>query len=167
MIWVLLGARALSRHMTNRLIAVEIDESIGRSASPEAEHDRKAAIYDLLEDNQFSLANGVDGPYHLILANLENRLVFDVRNAAQENIVAFGLSMTPFRRIVKDYFDICGSYYDAIRTANPSQIETIDMARRGLHNEGSEILRERLKGKAEMDLDTARRLFTLVCALLS
>jgi uncharacterized protein (UPF0262 family) len=153
--------------MTNRLIAVEIDESIGRSASPEAEHDRKAAIYDLLEDNQFSLANGVDGPYHLILANLENRLVFDVRNAAQENIVAFGLSMTPFRRIVKDYFDICGSYYDAIRTANPSQIETIDMARRGLHNEGSEILRERLKGKAEMDLDTARRLFTLVCALLS
>ena len=153
--------------MTDRLIAVEIDESIGRSASPEAEHDRKAAIYDLLEDNTFTLANGVPGPYHLILANLENRLVFDVRNEAQQNIVAFGLSMTPFRRIVKDYFDICGNYYDAIRTANPSQIETIDMARRGLHNEGSEILRERLRGKAEMDLDTARRLFTLVCALLS
>jgi uncharacterized protein (UPF0262 family) len=153
--------------MSDRLIAVEIDASIGRSASPEAEHDRKAAIYDLLEENSFKLSNGVAGPYHLILANLENRLVFDVRNAAQENIVAFGLSMTPFRRIVKDYFDICSSYYDAIRTANPSQIETIDMARRGLHNEGSEILRERLKGKAEMDLDTARRLFTLVCALLS
>jgi uncharacterized protein (UPF0262 family) len=153
--------------MTSRLIAIEIDESIGRSASPEAEHDRKAAIYDLLEDNQFQLSNGVAGPYHLILANLENRLVFDVRNEAQQNIIAFGLSMTPFRRIVKDYFEICGSYYDAIRTANPAQIETIDMARRGLHNEGSEILRERLKGKAEMDLDTARRLFTLVCALLS
>jgi uncharacterized protein (UPF0262 family) len=153
--------------MTNRLIAIEIDESIGRSASPEAEHERKTAIFDLLEDNRFQLCNGVAGPYHLILANLENRLVFDVRNQAQQNIVAFGLSMSPFRRIVKDYFDICGSYYDAIRTANPGQIETIDMARRGLHNEGSEILRERLKGKAEMDLDTARRLFTLVCALLT
>jgi uncharacterized protein (UPF0262 family) len=153
--------------MTSRLIAVEIDESIGRSASPEAEHERKSAIYDLLEDNFFTLANGVPGPYHLILANLENRLVFDVRTSAQKNIVAFGLSMMPFRRIVKDYFDICNSHYDAIRTANPAHIVTIDMARRGLHNEGSEILRERLKGKAEMDLETARRLFTLVCALLS
>jgi uncharacterized protein (UPF0262 family) len=167
MIWGQLGAPVLNPAMTDRLIAVEIDASIGRSASPEAEHDRKAAIYDLLEDNSFTLANGVPGPYHLILANLENRLVFDVRNEAQHNIVAFGLSMSPFRRIVKDYFEICNSYYDAIRTANPGQIETIDMARRGLHNEGSEILRERLKGKAEMDLDTARRLFTLVCALLS
>ncbi len=154
-------------NQNNRLIAVEIDESIGRSASPEAEHERRTAIFDLLEDNVFKLSNGVDGPYHLILANLENRLVFDVRNEAQQNIVAFGLSMSPFRRVVKDYFDICESYYDAIRTANPAQIETIDMARRGLHNEGSEILRERLGGKAEMDLDTARRLFTLVVALLA
>ena len=151
----------------NRLIAVEIDDSIGRSASPEAEHERKAAIYDLLEDNRFTLSNGVEGPYHLILATLENRLVFDVRDKAQNNIIAFGLSMTPFRRIVKDYFEICESYYDAIRNAGPQQIETIDMARRGLHNEGSEILLERLKGKADMDHDTARRLFTLVCALLS
>jgi uncharacterized protein (UPF0262 family) len=150
----------------NRLVAVEIDGSIGRSMSPEAEHERKAAIYDLLEDNRFTLSNGVAGPYHLILANLENRLVFDVRDAAQNNIVAFGLSLTPFRRIIKDYLDICESYYDAIRNANPAQIETIDMARRGLHNEGSEILMERLKGKADMDLDTARRLFTLVVALL-
>jgi uncharacterized protein (UPF0262 family) len=154
-------------NQNNRLIAVEIDESIGRSASPEAEHERRTAIFDLLEDNVFKLSNGIDGPYHLILANLENRLVFDVRNEAQQNIVAFGLSMSPFRRVVKDYFDICESYYDAIRTANPAQIETIDMARRGLHNEGSEILRERLGGKAEMDLDTARRLFTLVVALLA
>jgi uncharacterized protein (UPF0262 family) len=153
--------------MVKRLVAIEIDDSIGRSASPEAEHERKAAIYDLLEDNYFSLSNGVSGPYHLVLANLENRLVFDVRTEAQVNIVAFGLSMTPFRRIVKDYYNICESYYDAIRNANPVQIETIDMARRGLHNEGSEILRERLQGKAEMDLDTARRLFTLVYALLS
>jgi uncharacterized protein (UPF0262 family) len=153
--------------LTNKLIAIEIDESIGRSASPEAEHDRKAAIYDLLEDNRFQLANGVSGPYHLVLANLENRLVFDVRDVSQQGIIAFGLSLTPFRRIVKDYFEICESYYDAIRNANPAQIETIDMARRGLHNEGSEILVERLKGKADMDMDTARRLFTLVCALLS
>lgn len=150
----------------HRLVAVEIDDSIGRSSSPEAEHDRRAAIYDLLEANIFKLANGVDGPYHLVLANKENRLVFDVRDEAQHNIIAFGLSLTPFRRIVRDYFDICESYYDAIRNANPMQIETIDMARRGLHNEGSEILRERLNGKAEMDLDTARRLFTLVYALL-
>jgi uncharacterized protein (UPF0262 family) len=150
-----------------KLIAVEIDDSIGRSASPEAEHERSTAIYDLLEDNHFKLSNGVPGPYHLILATLENRLVFDVRNQAQQNIVAFGLSMSPFRRIVKDYFDICESYYDAIRNANPAQIETIDMARRGLHNDGSEILRERLNGKAELDFDTARRLFTLVCALLA
>ena len=160
----------MSRSMSdaaNKLIAVEIDDSIGRSASPEAEHERRAAIYDLLEDNRFKLSNGVSGPYHLVLANLENRLVFDVRNEAQQNIVAFGLSMTPFRRIVKDYFEICESYYDAIRNANPMQIETIDMTRRGLHNDGSEVLIERLRGKAEMDHDTARRLFTLVCALLA
>ena len=170
MIWGRLGARPKNRSMADaadRLIAVEIDDSIGRSASPEAEHERRTAIYDLLEDNRFKLSNGIPGPYHLILANLENRLVFDVRNEAQQNIVAFGLSMSPFRRIVKDYFEICESYYDAIRNANPAHIETIDMARRGLHNEGSEILRERLAGKAEMDLDTARRLFTLVVALLA
>jgi uncharacterized protein (UPF0262 family) len=151
---------------TGRLIAVEIDDSIGRSASPEAEHERRTAIFDLLEDNSFALSSGVEGPYHLILASMDNRLVFDVRDQAQNNIVAFGLSMMPFRRIVKDYFDICESYYDAIRNANPAQIETIDMARRGLHNEGSEVLRERLKGKVDLDFDTARRLFTLICALL-
>jgi uncharacterized protein (UPF0262 family) len=172
MIWALPGAPTKNRNMAEtppvsyRLVAVEIDESIGRSSSPEAEHDRRAAIYDLLEDNSFKLSNGVAGPYHLVLANLENRLVFDVRDQTQRNIIAFGLSLTPFRRIVKDYFEICESYYDAIRNANPMQIEVIDMARRGLHNEGSEILRERLRGKAEMDLDTARRLFTLVYALL-
>jgi uncharacterized protein (UPF0262 family) len=151
---------------TNRLIAVELDESIGRSPSPEAEHERNAAIYDLIQDNSFALATGAVGPYHLILSTLEGRLVFDVRDRAQQPIMAFGLSLTPFRRIVKDYFQICESYYDAIRTANPAQIETIDMARRGLHNEGSDILRERLQGKVELDFDTARRLFTLVCALL-
>ncbi len=150
----------------NRLVAVEMDDSIGRGPSPEAEHERNAAIYDLLEDNRFALANGVTGPYHLILSTLEGRLVFDVRNAAQEPILAIGLSLTPFRRIVKDYFQICDSYYEAIKLATPSQIETIDMARRGLHNEGSEILLERLNGKIVTDVETARRLFTLICALV-
>ena len=151
---------------SHRLIAVDIDDSIGRSPSPEAEHERKAAVYDLLEDNSFRLANGMAGPYSLVLASMEGRLVFDVRDATKNPLIAFGLSLTPFRRIVREYFQICESYYDAIRNSNPQHIETIDMARRGLHNEGSDILRERLNGKAEMDMATARRLFTLVCALL-
>ena len=150
----------------NRLIAVELDQSIERSPSAEAEHERNAAIYDLLEDNTFGLSNGTAGPYHLVLATADGKLIFDVRDHGQRPLMAFGLSLTPFRRIVKDYFEICESYYDAIRNANPVQIETIDMARRGLHNEGSEILKERLKGKVDMDFDSARRLFTLVCALL-
>jgi uncharacterized protein (UPF0262 family) len=149
-----------------RLIAVEIDSSIGVSASREAEQERDAAITDLLEANSFALTIGGAGPYHLILAVQSGRLVFDVRNQAQEPVAAFGLSLSPFRRIVSDYLQICESYYGAVRSGSTSQIETIDMARRGLHNEGSEILRERLSGKVEMDLDTARRLFTLVCALL-
>ena len=151
---------------TDRLASVELDASLGRGPSPEAEHERNTAIYDLIEDNRFALANGVPGPYHLVLSTQEGRLVLDVRNAAQQPIMAFGLSLTPFRRIVRDYFQICDSYYEAIRSASPQQIETIDMARRGLHNEGSEILMERLAGKVVTDLDTARRLFTLVCALV-
>jgi uncharacterized protein (UPF0262 family) len=150
----------------SRLIAVEIDSSIGVSSSREAEQERDAAIRDLLEANSFKLVGGETGPYHLILAVQTQRLVFDVRDAAQVPIVAFGLSLSPFRRIVTDYLQICESYYSAVRSGNPAQIETIDMARRGLHNEGSEILRERVDGKVEIDLDTARRLFTLVCALL-
>jgi uncharacterized protein (UPF0262 family) len=151
---------------SNRLIAIELDQSIERSPSPEAEHERNAAIYDLIEENSFMLGNGKSGPYHLVLATMDGRLVFDVRDKGQQPLMAFGLSLTPFRRIVRDYFQICESYYDAIRNANPAQIETIDMARRGLHNEGSDILKERLQGKVELDFDTARRLFTLVCALL-
>lgn len=148
------------------MVAVEIDASITINLAPDTEHERKAAIRDLLEDNYFSMKNGTEGPYHLLLSSQEGRLVLDVRDTKNTPIMAFGLSLTPFRRIVKDYFQICESYYDAVRNANPAQIETIDMARRGVHNEGSEILRERLSGKADMDLDTARRLFTLVCSLL-
>ena len=155
--------------MTNtaktRLAAVELDPSIGPGPSSEAEHERRVAIYDLVEDNSFLLLSHPEGPYSLRLSTADGRLIFDVMNAAGERLTIIGLSMSPFRRIVKDYFMICESYYEAIRTATPSQIETIDMARRGLHNEGSELLKERLNGKVEVDFATARRLFTLVCVL--
>lgn len=149
----------------NRLAAVELDSSIGQGPSPEAEHERRVAIYDLVEDNSFTLLSHAEGPYHLKLSTADGRLIFDVFSEAGDRLTMIGLSMSPFRRIVKDYFMICESYYQAIRTATPSQIETIDMARRGLHNEGSELLRERLAGKVTVDFDTARRLFTLVCVL--
>ncbi len=149
----------------NRLAAVELDHSIGPGPSPEAEHERRVAIYDLVEDNSFTLIANPAGPYRLRLSTADGRLIFDVMNGGEERLSLIGLSMSPFRRIVKDYFMICESYYKAIRTATPSQIETIDMARRGLHNEGSTLLQERLNGKVEVDFDTARRLFTLVCVL--
>jgi len=149
----------------NRLIAVDLDSSIGPGPSPEAEHERRVAIYDLVEENSFTLAAHPHGPYRLQLSTADGRLIFDVFNEREERLSLIGLSMSPFRRIVKDYFLICESYYEAIKTATPSQIETIDMARRGLHNEGSELLRERLTGKIDVDFDTARRLFTLVCVL--
>ena len=149
-----------------RLAAVTLDEgSIARS-NPDVEHERAVAIYDLLEDNMFAPVGHEDGgPYALHLGIAENRLVFDIRLADGTPVVAHLLSLTPLRRIVKDYFMICDSYYQAIRTATPTQIEAIDMGRRGLHNEGSQILMERLQPKVEVDFDTARRLFTLICVL--
>ncbi len=149
----------------NRLIAVDLDASVGTGPSPEADHERRVAIYDLLEENSFALLNGPQGPYRLQLSTQDGRLLFEIFNEREEKISIIGLSMSPLRAIVKDYFLICESYYRAIRLSTPSQIETIDMARRGLHNEGSEILKERLNGKVDMDFDTARRLFTLVCVL--
>lgn len=149
----------------NRLIAVDLDASIGPGPSPEAEHERRVAIYDLLEENSFGLLNGKEGPYRLQLSTQDGRLLFEIYSEGEEALAIIGLSMSPFRVIVKDYFQICESYYEAIRHSTPSQIETIDMARRGLHNEGSEILKERLNGKVDIDFDTARRLFTLVCVL--
>ena len=148
-----------------RLVKVTLDEgSIGRS-SPDIEHERAVAIYDLIEENAFAPADHAGGPYALQLSIAENRLVFDIREENGTPVMAHFFSLTPFRRIVKDYFLICDSYYKAIRTATPTQIEAIDMGRRGLHNEGSELLRERLKEKIEIDFDTARRLFTLICVL--
>ena len=149
----------------NRLIAVDLDESIGQSPSLEADHERRVAIYDLVEENSFSLLNGKEGPYRLQLSTQDGRLLFEIYNEREEKLSIIGLSMSPFRAIVKDYFLICESYYQAIRHSTPSQIETIDMARRALHNDGSEILKERLNGKVDIDFDTARRLFTLVCVL--
>jgi uncharacterized protein (UPF0262 family) len=148
-----------------RLVEITLDEgSIGRS-SPDIEHERAIAIYDLLEDNSFHPVGQDQGPYVLRLSMAENRLVFDIRAAGGAPVAAHLLSLTPFRRIVKDYFLICDSYYKAIRTATPDRIEAIDMGRRGLHNEGSQILMERLKDKVAVDFDTARRLFTLICVL--
>lgn len=149
----------------NRLVAVTLDEaSIGR-ANRDVEHERAVAIYDLLESNEFQPLGHAGGPYALKISLVEKRLVFAVSEADGAAVIAHALSLTPFRRVVRDYFMICDSYYAAIRTATPSQIEALDMGRRGLHDEGSELLRERLKGKIGMDLATARRLFTLICAL--
>lgn len=149
----------------NRLVAVTLDEgSIGRS-NPDVEHERAVAIYDLLEDNSFAPQSGAGGPFALHLSIDGSRLVFDIRRADGAAVMAHLLSLTPLRRIVKDYYMVCDSYYEAIRTATPDRIEALDMGRRGLHDEGSKILMERLEGKVTLDFDTARRLFTLICVL--
>ncbi|MET0576714.1 MAG: UPF0262 family protein [Mesorhizobium sp.] len=148
-----------------RLIDVQLDESIGRS-TPDVEHERAVAIFDLIEENSFAPVNDTgSGPYRLKLSLIDARLVFAISRENGEDVVTHILSLTPFRRIVKDYFMICESYYDAIRSSTPSHIEAIDMGRRGLHNEGSQTLMDRLAGKVEIDFDTARRLFTLVYVL--
>jgi uncharacterized protein (UPF0262 family) len=148
-----------------RLVKLTLDEnSIGR-AGADVEHERAVAIYDLLEQNSFVPIGHDGGPYWLHLAVVSNRLVFEVRTEDESAVVSHHLSLTPLKRIVKDYFMICDSYYQAIRTSTPSQIEAIDMGRRALHNEGSELLMERLKNKIRVDFDTARHLFTLVTVL--
>lgn len=159
------GRRPAADDDNRRLVAITLDEaSIGRS-NADIEHERAVAIYDLIDENSFAPVGDSGGPYALRLAIAENRLVFDISRADGSPVVTHMLSLTPFRRIVKDYFLVCESYYQAIRTSTPSQIEAIDMGRRGLHNEGSHLLLERLESKVEMDFDTARRLFTLICVL--
>ena len=135
------------------------------AASRDIEHERAIAIYDLIEENSFAPLGHDGGPYCLALQVVENRLVFDIRTESGDPVIAHYLSLSPFRRLVKDYFLVCESYYQAIRTATPSQIEAIDMGRRALHNEGSELLQQRLKDKVAVDFDTARRLFTLLTVL--
>lgn len=149
----------------NRLAAVRLDEaSIGRG-NPDQEHERAIAIYDILEENVFIIPERDSGPYGLVLGLVENKLSFAISTEAGEPVMTHLLSLTPFRRVIRDYEMICESYYSAIRTASPTQIEAIDMGRRGLHNEASELLRQRLEGKVDLDHDTARRLFTLIFAL--
>ena len=156
--------------MTNRICAINIDEKGLARVTPTIEQERNVAIFDLLEDNSFALPQREDrptvpGPYRLGLAIREGRLVFDIATEASDKVGEFHLSLGPFRQVVKDYFQICESYFEAVKRLPPSQIEAIDMARRGIHNEGARVLQERLEGKAEVDIDTARRLFTLICVL--
>jgi uncharacterized protein (UPF0262 family) len=150
---------------TNRIVRITLDEKSVVRRAPEIEHERAVAIFDLIEDNSFVPAGDLQGPFALHLSVADNRLVMDIRREDDQPLSRVVLPLSPFRRIVKDYFEVCESYFQAIRTAPPSRIEAIDMGRRGLHNEGSDLLRQRLKDKIEIDHDTARRLFTLVCVL--
>ena len=149
----------------HRIAKVTLDERTVVRRNPDVEHERAVAIFDLLEEYCFAPVEIGGGPYHLHLCIEEDRLVFDLRSARGKALGKVALALAPFRRIVKDYFTVCESYYAAIRTASPSRIEAIDMGRRALHDEGSTVLRERLAGKVEIDHNTARRLFTLLCVL--
>ncbi len=156
--------------MTNRICHIEIDEKGLVRPTPEIEQERKVAIFDLLEENSFGVPSREGrevppGPYRLALAIREGRLVFGIAREDESPVGEFHLSLGPFRQVVKDYFQICESYFEAVKRLPPSQIEAIDMARRGIHNEGAAILQERLDGKADVDRDTARRLFTLICVM--
>jgi uncharacterized protein (UPF0262 family) len=147
------------------ILEIILDEvSIGRN-TPEIDHERQVAIFDILEANKFSLDDGAAGPYRLRLAIVEKRLVIDILSEDRLPLTTFVLSLSPLSKLIKDYFLVCESYYEAIKTAPPSRIEALDMGRRGLHDEGSRLLIERLKGKITTDFDTARRLFTLICTL--
>ena len=148
-----------------RIVDIVLDEQSVARRSPEVEHERAVALFDLLEDNDFALATACPAPTGSISASSSSGWLFGVHDEHDRKLRDVVLSLTPFRKIVKDYFLICESYYAAIKKLGTSQIEALDMGRRGLHNEGSEVLRERLAGKIEVDLDTARRLFTLICAL--
>ncbi|GHG93755.1 UPF0262 family protein [Pseudodonghicola xiamenensis] len=154
----------------SHIVDIALDDAGLPPPTPEIEQERKVAVFDLLEQNSFTLPKRDDrvvpeGPYRVRLSIRDKRLVFDIETEEGQKAAEFHLSLGPFRQVVKDYFQICESYYNAVKTMPPSQIEAIDMARRGIHNEGSRVLRERLEGKADVDGDTARRLFTLICVL--
>ncbi len=154
-----------SEPLVHHIVEINLDErTIGR-CTPEIEHERKVAIFDLLEENQFALLNGRESPYRLNLKVRESRLVVQINSMDDESLEQIIVQLTPFRAIIKDYFTICESYFEAIKHATPSQIETLDMGRRSLHDEGSEMLRERLAKKVDVDFNTSRRLFTLLCVL--
>lgn len=148
-----------------RIVKIELDERTVVRRNPDVEHERAVAIFDLLEENRFEPAGELEGPFHLFLSIEENRLIFDIRAEEGAPMTKVTLPLTPFRTVVRDYFTVCESYYAAIKRASLTQIEALDMGRRAVHNEGSELLRERLEGKIAMDQNTARRLFTLICVL--
>lgn len=147
---------------SSRLIEVVIDEAVPARRSADAEHERRVAIFDLIEDNHFVPNGGGEGPFVLRLSIVEGRLLFDIGNAEGQAVTKVTLPLQPFRGLLRDYSLICESYYQAIKNAPRSRIEAIDMGRRGIHNEGAELMIEKLEGQIELDLDTARRLFTLV-----
>ncbi len=159
----------MSEARKTHLVSIGLDESASVRRSAEVEQERAVAIYDLLEENSFApideRSRQHQGPFSLRLGLEENRLLLNIGDDEKQPLTSIHLSLRPFQRLIKDYFQVCESYFSAIKTATPAKIEVIDMGRRALHNEGSELLRERLTGKAEMDLDTARRLFTLICVL--
>jgi uncharacterized protein (UPF0262 family) len=148
-----------------RIADIALDKSSLTKRSREVEHEREIALHDLLEKNYFHPKGSPGGPYHLLLSIAENRLVFDIKLKGGVGHGRLLLSLTPFRRVVKEYFHVCESYYAAVCDGRGAQIEAIDMGRRGLHDDGAKLLQDRLKGKIEMDFDTARRLFTLICVL--
>lgn len=155
---------------TDRLIDIQLDDSGLPAPTPEIEQERRIAIFDLLEENTFGIVGREGrivpaGPYKLDLSIADRRLVFNLQTESGEKAGEFHLSLTPFRQVIKDYFQICESYFDAVKRLPPSKIEAIDMGRRGIHNEGSNIILERLDGKVNTDMATARRLFTLICVL--
>ncbi len=150
---------------TQRIVKIDLDERSVVRRNADIEHERAVAIFDLLEENRFAPAAGHEGPFHLQIGLEEGRLVVEIRATDGRQLDRFTVPLQGFRGIMRDYFLICESYYSAIRTASPSRIEAIDVGRRSLHNEGSELLREHLADKVEVDLDTARRLFTLLCVL--
>lgn len=154
-----------SPHSTSRLYEITLDDKSIAGNNPNVEHEREVAIFDILECNEFKPVDLDDGPYRLHLSIVDDRLNLSIGNEKTDTIVVHVLSLTPFKRIIKDYFLVCDSYYAAIRSAPPSRIQAIDQSRRNLHDEGSRILAERLDGKIKVDFDTARRLFTLICAL--
>ena len=148
-----------------KIVGITLDERSVVRRAPDIEHERAVAIFDLLEENVFRHLGGIEGPFHLQLSVEENRLQLDLQTPEREQLDRVTLPLAGLRKIVRDYFMVCESYFQAIRKSSPSQIEAIDMGRRGLHNEGSVMLRERLADKVELDHNTARRLFTLICVL--
>lgn len=150
---------------TQRIVKIDLDERSVVRRNADIEHERAVAIFDLLEENHFAPTAAHEGPFHLQIGLEEGRLAVEIRDTGNRQLDRFTVALQPFRGIMRDYFLICESYYSAIRTASPSKIEAIDVGRRSLHNEGSELLRDQLASKVDIDLDTARRLFTLLCVL--